>query len=113
MCRKAGISQATNFNWKKMFGGLLPSEVKRLRRLEEGNGRLTRIVADLSLDKEMLQESSAVDHLRGTWCVSIRRACRVLEADPKMYRYKSRRGDQLRFLPAVDPRFLLPRQRCG
>jgi hypothetical protein len=35
-----------------------------------------------------------IDHLRGTWRVSIRGACRVLESDPKMYRYKSRRGDQ-------------------
>ena len=54
--RKAGISQATYFNWKKKFGGLLPSEVKRLRQLEDENGRLKRIVADLSLDKEMLQD---------------------------------------------------------
>jgi putative transposase len=50
ICRKAGISQATYFNWKKKFGGLLPSEVKRLRQLEEENNRLKRIVADLSLD---------------------------------------------------------------
>lgn len=56
ICRKAGISQATYFNWKKKYGGLLPSEVKRLRQLEEENGRLKRIVADLSLDKEMLQD---------------------------------------------------------
>ena len=48
VCRKAGISQATYFNWKKKFGGLLPSEVKRLRQLEDENGRLKRIVADLS-----------------------------------------------------------------
>ncbi len=56
ICRKAGISQATYFNWKKKFGGLLPSEVKRLRQLEEENNRLKRSVADLSLDKEMLQD---------------------------------------------------------
>ena len=56
ICRKAGISQATYFNWKKKFGGLLPSEVKRLRQLDEENGRLKRIVADLSLDKEMRQD---------------------------------------------------------
>ena len=48
VCRKAGISQATYFNWKKKFGGLLSSEVKRLRQLEDENGRLKRIVADLS-----------------------------------------------------------------
>jgi putative transposase len=56
VCRKAGISQATYYNWKKKYGGLMPSEMKRLRQLEEENGRLKRIVADLSLDKEMLQD---------------------------------------------------------
>ena len=54
--RQAGISQATYFNWKKRYGGLMPSEMKRLRELEEENSRLKRIVADLSLDKEMLQD---------------------------------------------------------
>jgi putative transposase len=56
ICRKAGISQATYYNWKKKYGGLMPSEMKRLRQLEEENSRLKRIVADLSLDKEMLQD---------------------------------------------------------
>lgn len=56
VCRKAGISQATYYNWKKKYGGLMPSEMKRLRQLEEENNRLKRIVADLSLDKEMLQD---------------------------------------------------------
>jgi putative transposase len=56
VCRKAGISQATFYNWKKKYGGLMPSEMKRLRQLEEENSRLKRIVADLSLDKEMLQD---------------------------------------------------------
>ena len=56
VCRKAGISQATYFNWKKKFGGMLPSEVKKLRALEEENRPLKRLVADLSLDKAMLQD---------------------------------------------------------
>ena len=56
MCRRAGISPATFYAWKKKYGGLMPSEMKRLRQLEEENGRLKRIVADLSLDKEMLQD---------------------------------------------------------
>ncbi len=56
ICRKAGISQATYFNWKKKYAGPMPSEMRRLRELEEENGRLKRIVADLSLDKEMLQD---------------------------------------------------------
>ena len=56
VCRKAGISQATYFNWKKRYGGLMPSEMRRLKELEDENARLKRIVADLSLDKEMLQD---------------------------------------------------------
>jgi putative transposase len=56
VCRKAGVSEATFYNWKKKYGGLLPSEMRRLRQLEEENGKLKRIVADLSLDKEMLQD---------------------------------------------------------
>jgi putative transposase len=54
ICRKAGISQATYFAWKKKFGGLLPTEMRRLKQLEDENARLTKLVADLSLDKEML-----------------------------------------------------------
>jgi putative transposase len=55
VCRKAGISPAY-FNWKKKYAGLLPTEMRRLRELEEENGRLKRIVADLTLDREMLQD---------------------------------------------------------
>lgn len=56
ICRRAGISQATYFNWKKKYAGLMPSEMRRLRELEDENGRLKRIVADLTLDREMLQD---------------------------------------------------------
>ncbi len=56
ICRKSGISQATYFNWKKKYAGLLPSEMKRLKQLEDENGRLKKIVADLTLDREMLQD---------------------------------------------------------
>uniref|UniRef100_UPI00067F4BEF transposase n=1 Tax=Bradyrhizobium viridifuturi TaxID=1654716 RepID=UPI00067F4BEF len=56
ICRKAGISQATYFNWKKKYDGLLPTEMRRLKQLEEENGKLKKLVADLSLDKEMLQD---------------------------------------------------------
>lgn len=56
ICRKAGISSATYFNWRKKYAGLMPSEMKRLRELEEENSRLKKIVADLSLDREMLQD---------------------------------------------------------
>jgi|TARA_R110002020_G_scaffold347867_1_gene561507 putative transposase len=56
ICRKAGISQATYFNWKKKYAGMLPTDMKKLRELEDENRRLKKIVADLSLDKEMLQD---------------------------------------------------------
>jgi putative transposase len=56
ICRRAGISQATYFNWKKKYDGLLPAEIKRLKFLEDENTKLRKIVADLSLDKEMLQD---------------------------------------------------------
>jgi putative transposase len=56
ICRQAGISQATYFNWKKKYAGLMPSEMRRMRELEDENGRLKRIVADLTLDREMLQD---------------------------------------------------------
>ena len=54
--RQMGISQATFFNWKKKYDGLLPTEIKRLKFLEDENTKLRKIVADLSLDKEMLQD---------------------------------------------------------
>ena len=56
VCRKAGISEATFYVWRKKYGGLMPSEMRRLKQLEDENSRLKRIVADLSLDKEMLQD---------------------------------------------------------
>jgi putative transposase len=56
ICRKAGISQATDFNWKKKYDGLLPPEMRRLKQLEDENAKLKRIVADLTLDREMLQD---------------------------------------------------------
>jgi putative transposase len=57
ICRKAGISQATYFNWKKKYDGLLPDEMRRLKQLEDENDKLKRVVADLSLDKAMLQDA--------------------------------------------------------
>ena len=56
VCRKAGVSEATFYNWRKRYAVLMPSEVKRSRQLEEENAKLKRLVADLSLDKAMLQD---------------------------------------------------------
>lgn len=55
MCRKAGISIQTYYRWRSKYGGLMTSEMKRLKQLEE-EGRLRKLVAGLSLDKEMLQD---------------------------------------------------------
>lgn len=54
ICRKAGISQETYFSWKKKYAGLLPTEMKRLKQLEDENAQLKKIVADLTLDREMV-----------------------------------------------------------
>ena len=56
VCRKMGVSEATFFRWKQKFGGLCPSELRKLRQLEDENMKLKKLVADLSLDKAMLQE---------------------------------------------------------
>jgi putative transposase len=56
ICRKMGISEATFYNWKKKYGGLGVSELRELRQLKDENARLKQMVADLSLDKQMLQD---------------------------------------------------------
>ena len=56
LCREHGVSRATFYNWRKKFGGLEVDDAKRLKSLEEENRRLKRMVADLSLDKQMLQD---------------------------------------------------------
>jgi putative transposase len=56
VCRKMGISEATFYNWKKRYGGLGTVELRRLRQLDEENRQLKKLVADLSLDKQMLQD---------------------------------------------------------
>lgn len=55
-CRKMGISDATFYKWRQKYAGLSPSELKKLKQLEEENSKLKRLVADLSLDKAMLQD---------------------------------------------------------
>ena len=56
LCRKHGVSDASIYKWKVKFGGMDVSEAKRLNTLEDENAKLKRIVADLSLDKAMLQD---------------------------------------------------------
>jgi putative transposase len=54
--RRMGIAEQTFYRWKRKYDGLVPSDLKKLRQLEEENKQLKRMVADLSLDKHMLQE---------------------------------------------------------
>ncbi len=55
-CRKMGVSEATFYNWKKKYSGMGVADVRELRQLREENAKLKRLVADLSLDKHILQE---------------------------------------------------------
>ncbi len=56
LCRKYGVSQQTFYRWRKKYGGLAPSELQRLKELERENTQLKKLVADLSLDKQILQD---------------------------------------------------------
>lgn len=56
VCRKMGISEQSFYRWKKVYGTMEPSEARELKQLREENGRLRRLVSDLSLDKVMLQD---------------------------------------------------------
>ena len=56
ICRKLGVSEPTFYRWKKQFAGMGVAEIRRLKQLEEENARLKRLVADLTLDKTMLQD---------------------------------------------------------
>ena len=62
VCRKLGVSEQTFCRWKRQFAGMGAVELRRLRQVEEEHRKLKQLVADLSLDKHMLQEA-----LRKTW----------------------------------------------
>jgi putative transposase len=56
ICRKLGISEQTFYSWKRKYAGMGLSELRELRQLRDENGKLKKLVADLSLDRHMLQE---------------------------------------------------------
>jgi putative transposase len=56
VCRKLGVSEQTFYRWKRKFAGMGVAELRRLRQLEDENRRLKQLVADLTLDRHMLQE---------------------------------------------------------
>ena len=55
-CKEAGIVEPTYYRWRKEYGGLKVDQAKRLKELEQENGKLKRLVAELSLDKQILQD---------------------------------------------------------
>ena len=93
VCRNAGISEASFYNWRKKYDGLLPSEMKRLKQLEEENQRLKKRVTDLSTRQgdaagrdppkniKPARKRQMVDEVRAVWQVSIRRTCQALLVD--------------------------------
>ena len=104
LCRSHGMSSATYYTWKAKYGGLEVSQAKRLRSLEDENGKLKRLLADAMLDnaglKDLLAKNrtpaarrEAVAHLQDLLKVSERRACSIVGADRKSVRYRSRHGD--------------------
>lgn len=56
VCRKLGIAEGTFYNWKKRYAGLSGMELRKLKQLEDENKKLKKLVAELSLDKQMLQD---------------------------------------------------------
>ena len=106
ICRKLGISQATYFRWKKSYGSLGVPELRELRQLRDENRRLKTLVADLSLDKTILQEALRKKMVRpadrrrvAEWAgvayqVSERRACTATGLARSTLRYQSRRPKQ-------------------
>ncbi|WP_259221785.1 IS3 family transposase [Bradyrhizobium japonicum] len=103
LARKHGVSEATIYNWKAKFGGMDVSEAKRLRALEEENGKLKKLLAEQMLDAAALREllfkkmvgpaakRAAIAHLQAVMSLSERRACSIVGADRKMIRYRSSR----------------------
>src|SRR5258708_18424557 len=75
VCRKHGVSSATFYKWKSKFGGLEVSDVKRLRALEDENGRLKRMLADAMLDNAALKDLLGKKWLRPPRDGRLRRIC--------------------------------------
>lgn len=58
VCRKLGITEQTYYRWRQQYGGMRLNQARRLKHLEQENGRLKKLVADLSLDNAILKEAS-------------------------------------------------------
>ncbi|NIM96807.1 MAG: IS3 family transposase [candidate division Zixibacteria bacterium] len=105
--RKMGISEVTFYRWKKKYAGLGVAELRRLKQLEDENRRLKRLVADLTLDKQMLQDvlfkktltpamkRDLVCEMKTSYQVSERWACKTMEFARSTIRYESLADPQI------------------
>ena len=94
LCRKHAISDATFYTWRKKYGGMEVPEVKRLKSLEEENGRLKKLLAEAMLDKEVLngfQKRETVEFMCDATGLSQRRACRLTGLSLSTCRYEAQR----------------------
>lgn len=100
VCRKIGISEATFYNWKKKYSSLGVSDFRRLRQLKKENQKLKQIVADISLDKQMLQDvlkssapyqlHEAAMELIGEYTVSVQKATAAVMLHRSVWYYKAK-----------------------
>ncbi|XCA03187.1 IS3 family transposase [Sphingobium sp. SJ10-10] len=108
-CRQIGIAEQTLYRWRKEYGGLKVDQVRRMKDLERENAQLKKLVADLALDKAILQEASkpdflspsrrreAIEQVRRVLPVSERRTCRVLVQHRSTQRHRPKDdGDEQR-----------------
>jgi putative transposase len=99
VCREAGISEASYYNWKAKYGGMEASDIKKMKDLEDENRRLKQMFADLSLECRALKTSSKkalkpaikrelVSYLTTQFAMSLRQACRMLSLSRTVFLYQ-------------------------
>lgn len=100
VCREAGISEASYYNWKAKFGGMEASDIKKMKDLEDENRRLKQMFADLSLEcralKDVIEKKALkpaikrelVSYLTAQFAMSLRQACRILSLSRTVFRYQ-------------------------
>ncbi|HHA1475622.1 IS3 family transposase [Enterobacter cloacae] len=100
VCREAGISEASHYNWKAKFGGMEASDIKKMKDLEDENRRLKQMFADLSLEcralKDVIEKKplkpaikrELVSYLTAQFAMSLRQACRILSLSRTVFCYQ-------------------------
>lgn len=109
VCREAGISEASYYNRKAKYGGVEASDIKRMKDLEDENRRLKQMFTELSIEcralKDVIEKKALtpaiqrelVGHLKATFSMSTRQACRILSLGRSVYCYQpnTRRGEPI------------------